>query len=632
MLNSIYRTKKVVTNTSENIEDAMRWADICWFEWCDELVIKASNSRLANERTIICRLHSYEAFTYYINQVNWKNVDKVIFVGKPIKNYVMSQLPIIKEEQTTVIPNGVKTDLYSYRKRENGWKIAYVGYINYKKGPMLLLHAFQALYKKDSRFSLHIAGRYQDKRYVLYFNHILKEMGLEKAVFLDGWQQDVNGYLEDKDFIISTSLFETQHMAIMEAMAKGIKPFVHNYYGAKEIYGEDYVWTTIDDLVEMVLNQSVDSEGYRSYIIDKYNADTQLDKVKELISSLNDVAQVKPAIISQPMITIGILNYNYGEYLEECFDSIIKQDYLNKEIIIVDDCSTDGSIDKIRKLEEKYKFVKGVHHEKNIGLPDYSINECLEQAQGEYLMIVSADDYLPHDQVLINYLSILQSNPSLDYVYGNLSIVDRNGNDAGEGRYKEYTNMEVVRKVFARGGSGVIPMTGLYNLRYYRNNDYNWLIGPKNSMAGDTMNCLLNIKRGWNFAHLNEPSYVHRKHNRNLSYSFKYDVNKRIKSMIRLLEFITLEFDEQTYLPEIDWKTLSNTEAEAAKYFAIGERYMLIAASYLTNGFTKHMQLDQRTESIVPFINKADEYFNKCLQVDLSYKVKIEVLKKSTQL
>ena len=41
----------------------MIWADICWFEWCDELVAYGSKLSIAKEKRIICRLHSYEAFT-----------------------------------------------------------------------------------------------------------------------------------------------------------------------------------------------------------------------------------------------------------------------------------------------------------------------------------------------------------------------------------------------------------------------------------------------------------------------------------------------------------------------------------------------------------------------------------------
>ncbi|RVD50324.1 glycosyltransferase, partial [Mesorhizobium sp. M2D.F.Ca.ET.140.01.1.1] len=85
----------------------------------------------------------------------------------------------------------------------------------------------------------------QDARYQLYFNQMIDELRLTDNVQFDGWQDDMNQYLEDKHYLICTSLLESQHMSAMEAMAKGIKPLIHNFYGAKTIYDESVVWNTI---------------------------------------------------------------------------------------------------------------------------------------------------------------------------------------------------------------------------------------------------------------------------------------------------------------------------------------------------------------------------------------------------
>jgi len=53
---------------------------------------------------------------------------------------------------------------------------------------MLLLHTFKAIFDKDSRYKLYIAGQYQEESYVLYFQQMIKEMGLQNNVIYDGWQ------------------------------------------------------------------------------------------------------------------------------------------------------------------------------------------------------------------------------------------------------------------------------------------------------------------------------------------------------------------------------------------------------------------------------------------------------------
>ena len=70
------------------VDHWMEWGDICWFEWCDSVLVYASHLPAAKNKKIICRLHSYEAFTNYPNNVDWSNVDKLIFVADHIRRYV----------------------------------------------------------------------------------------------------------------------------------------------------------------------------------------------------------------------------------------------------------------------------------------------------------------------------------------------------------------------------------------------------------------------------------------------------------------------------------------------------------------------------------------------------------------
>ncbi|MBO0584490.1 hypothetical protein EXQ36_07675 [Clostridium botulinum] len=91
-LSQEYDTKKVIVNYYDQIDEEMKKADICWFEWCDPLVAYGSKLETAKDKKIICRLHSYEAFTSYIYEINWSNVDKVIFVAEHIKRLVLSKI------------------------------------------------------------------------------------------------------------------------------------------------------------------------------------------------------------------------------------------------------------------------------------------------------------------------------------------------------------------------------------------------------------------------------------------------------------------------------------------------------------------------------------------------------------
>ena len=283
-----YETKKIIVTEYKQIDEGMEWADICWFEWCDELVIYGSRHKAVGNKKIICRLHSYEAFTAYPAQVNWKNVDCTIFVSEHIRTTVLKSSSL-DLKKTAIISNGVNINEFTYGERARGFNIAYVGYINYKKGPMLLMQTIKSIVNRDSRYKLYIAGEFQDIRYIQYFRQMLDEMKLSNNVFYQGWQGDINNWLEDKQYILCTSVLESQGMGIMQAMSKGIKPLIHNFVGAKEIYDKKYLWNSIDDAVEMIVSDDYNPLEYRKFIENKYDYMDIIQKINNLISSIYEV-------------------------------------------------------------------------------------------------------------------------------------------------------------------------------------------------------------------------------------------------------------------------------------------------------------------------------------------------------
>lgn len=95
---------------------------------------------------------------------------------------------------------------------------------------------------------------------------------------------------------------------------------------------------------------------------------------------------------TEDLISVVVPVYNVVNYLEECLDSLIAQKYPNKEIIIVDDGSTDGSSRICDEFAEKYDCVKLIRQE-NAGL-SAARNAGLEAAKGEFICFVDSDDYV----------------------------------------------------------------------------------------------------------------------------------------------------------------------------------------------------------------------------------------------
>ena len=91
--------------------------------------------------------------------------------------------------------------------------------------------------------------------------------------------------------------------------------------------------------------------------------------------------------------SIVVAVYNLESLVERCLQSILKQTLRDVQIIIVDDASTDNSLQICQKYSEKDNRVLVIHHEVNSGLSE-ARNTGLRAAEGEYVFFVDGDDYI----------------------------------------------------------------------------------------------------------------------------------------------------------------------------------------------------------------------------------------------
>ena len=86
-------------------------------------------------------------------------------------------------------------------------------------------------------------------------------------------------------------------------------------------------------------------------------------------------------------------NYNHAGYLPGALQAILGQSYRPAEIIVLDDCSTDQSVDIVEGFARKDPLVRLVRNERNMGV-NYSVSRLVEMASGDYVCSTAADDRL----------------------------------------------------------------------------------------------------------------------------------------------------------------------------------------------------------------------------------------------
>ena len=261
----------------------LKWADVVWFDWCDENAVLASQVRW-DARVIVC-LRSYEYFGTAPAQVNWANVDELVFVAPHVRRLAAEKFGPFEGPRISTVSDGVDLERFAFRARERGNRIAWVGLLNHKKNVPLVVELAARL--RD--FEFHVAGKFQNERLRHYVERFI-ELNALTNLTLHGWIEDVPAFLDDKHFILSTSLWEGTHVAVMEAMAMGLKPLVHAWAGADEVYEARWTWRNGAELEAMLRDGRYEPGEYRLFAEQHFNINTRLAAIDELIASPHEVA------------------------------------------------------------------------------------------------------------------------------------------------------------------------------------------------------------------------------------------------------------------------------------------------------------------------------------------------------
>jgi glycosyltransferase involved in cell wall biosynthesis len=96
---------------------------------------------------------------------------------------------------------------------------------------------------------------------------------------------------------------------------------------------------------------------------------------------------------SLPLVSVIIVNYNYGRFLKQAADSVFEQTYPNIECIVVDNASTDESVGVLQDISRQYLAAKILRRSDNGG-QSLASKEGFEASSGEYVVFLDADDYL----------------------------------------------------------------------------------------------------------------------------------------------------------------------------------------------------------------------------------------------
>jgi glycosyltransferase involved in cell wall biosynthesis len=126
------------------------------------------------------------------------------------------------------------------------------------------------------------------------------------------------------------------------------------------------------------------------------------------------------------LVSVLCLCYNHARFVEEAVVSVMAQTYTQHELIVVDDGSTDNSVEVIERLQQKYPSIRFVNNVKNIGMCR-SFNKALALAQGDFVIDLAADDVLMPERLAEQVKAFSRLNPMYGVVYSDAYLISESG-------------------------------------------------------------------------------------------------------------------------------------------------------------------------------------------------------------
>ena len=108
-----------------------------------------------------------------------------------------------------------------------------------------------------------------------------------------------------------------------------------------------------------------------------------------------DLTKLKPNLDNSPLVSVIVPSYNVEEYIDQCLTSILNNGYQNIELLVIDDRSTDGTVDRIKALMKKDNRIQLFHNPEDHNIYGGACrNIGLDHAKGKYVYFCDSDDYI----------------------------------------------------------------------------------------------------------------------------------------------------------------------------------------------------------------------------------------------
>jgi hypothetical protein len=206
-----------------------------------------------------------------------------------------------------------------------------------------------------------------------------------------------------------------------------------------------------------------------------------------------------------PTVSVYVVSHNYGNFLEQAIESVLRQHYEDWELILIDDGSTDHTLEIMRLYagDPRVRIIKTL----GIGLPAVA-NLALQESKGRYIIRLDGDD-LFDENILFVLTSYIERHSEVALVFPDYYLIDEGGEVFAHERRQKITEFSHLTDMPPNGACTLIRKSLLESIGGYRED-----LG-----AQDGFDLWAKIRNTYPSMNVNLPLFYYRRHGQNLTNS-----------------------------------------------------------------------------------------------------------------
>lgn len=355
----------------------------------------------------------------------------------------------VPRERVVTIPTGIDAALFNRQRVTPSGGLAddvvhllYIARLVPQKDPLLMVEVARELQSREHSFCIHVIGGGELEDAV---RARVAEYGLEELVVFEPSAHELRPWYAAADLMLMTSVFEGVPVIVYEALAMEVPIVAPALVGIAELMSDaggtlvaerDRASNYADALEPLIrsreLRRRVGGEG-RELVERRFSVQEMAAEHGRLYDRLlaerppragaTEAWRERSRFSSRPArgtprVSVITPCFNHGRVLRECMQSIRAQSYPDVELIVIDDCSTDGQTKAYLSELDREDGVHVLHLERNEG-PSAARNRGIRLATGRYVLPVDSDNLLLPDAIERLVAQLQTCGEHVGFIYQN---------------------------------------------------------------------------------------------------------------------------------------------------------------------------------------------------------------------